>query len=466
MLHLIVTSLQSNVTNINKDLYGTIKNIQSYGTGYIDVNGNIHYDSSYNCKYVKVECHANDKFQYKGKNYVNTAPAVVWFNSNGTVIGTDGGGSGGQIDEITLTAPDNTAYAIFASFQSNSIGTATLEIVYLNNILSMLNGINIVCIGDSTTEGMATTGAHYAVYGQDPYPARLKTILVDNGYINAQVNNYGHGGERLQDVACRLGGWPTVLTEDIVLPADGSEVSLGTYSLDSYGRVQGTKLKLLHNDQYGDDYSVYLTQVSHDTNPIIVNGKKVTMVIHDSANYLKQEPSDEPLTLKAGTILFTSDNRNADINIIYIGINGSTSINLETWLAVNKRCGEMNGGKYIILGSTHPLFDNWADVVGSTTEEKHSSYSRKCTDELGIHFIDLYKDFFDRGYEILEEYSMLDRFTETQKQEIYNDLNQRIVPPELSYDGAHEGNVHLNKEGYQIIAVLVFERLKELNYIG
>src|SRR5574344_1343111 len=74
--------------------------------------------------------------------------------------------------------------------------------------------ILIACTGDSVTEGMATTGAHYARYGESPYPARLKTLLVDNGYDEVNVVNYGHGGERLQDVAVRLGAWPTVLTED------------------------------------------------------------------------------------------------------------------------------------------------------------------------------------------------------------------------------------------------------------
>ena len=325
--------------------------------------------------------------------------------------------------------------------------------------------ILIACIGDSTTEGMGTYGAHYANYGEAPYPARLKTLLVDNGYNGVNVVNYGHSSERLQDVAVRLGAWPTVLTEDIVLPADGSEVSLGTYSKDSYGRIAGTKLKLLHEDQHGDDYLVYLTQISHDTNPITVNGKTIHMSIHDSADFLHQEQSENALTLKAGSTLFTANNRNADVNIIYIGINGSSSLNLEKWIEVNKRCGEMNGGKYIILGCTHSLFNSWSDVIGSDISEKHAYYSRKCTDAFGLHFIDLYQDFFDRGIEILSEAGLLSRFTDAQLANINTLMPQRIVPEELSHDGNHRGDVHLSLEGYQIIGQLLFERLQELNYI-
>jgi hypothetical protein len=45
-------------------------------------------------------------------------------------------------------------------------------------------------------------------------------------------------------------------------------------------------------------------------------------------------------------------------------------------------------------------------------------------------------------------------------------LAQHIVPAEFSYDGAHEGNVHLNKEGYYVVAKLVYDRLVTLKYIS
>lgn len=44
-------------------------------------------------------------------------------------------------------------------------------------------------------------------------------------------------------------------------------------------------------------------------------------------------------------------------------------------------------------------------------------------------------------------------------------MPQRIVPAELSYNGQNRGDVHLSMEGYHIIGQLLFERLKELNYI-
>ena len=44
-------------------------------------------------------------------------------------------------------------------------------------------------------------------------------------------------------------------------------------------------------------------------------------------------------------------------------------------------------------------------------------------------------------------------------------LDQHIIPPEFSYNGTSQGNVHLSEEGYQVIAMLIFERLKCLSYI-
>lgn len=381
--------------------------------GYIDyttgIPGGWHDEHRYAYDPDYIEVFNNFEYYYNGS--FNALGGVAYYDSEKVYIG------GSNVNTGKLIIPDNTSYLRITDYNPSATHNAYITKVSEGKLTELENklvsvGRTIICIGDSVTEGMATTGAHYARYGESPYPARLKTLLVDNGYDDITVENYGHGGERLQDVAVRLGAWPTVLTEDITLPADGSQVSLGTYSLDSYGRVQGTKLKLLHEDQNGDDYLVYLTQTSHDTNPITINGNSIYMAIRDNANFLYQEPSDSPLILKSGSVLFTANNRNATVCIIYIGINGSGSLNLEKWIEVNKRCGEMNGGKYIILGSTHSLFNSWSDVIGDNVSEKHAYYSRKCTDAFGLHFIDLYQDFFDRGVEILSNADLLSRFSE------------------------------------------------------
>ena len=53
------------------------------------------------------------------------------------------------------------------------------------------------------------------------------------------------------------------------------------YTLDN-GRIKGTKLSLYQKDQYGDDYNVYLTQTSHDTNPCTIDGIKYNMTISEN----------------------------------------------------------------------------------------------------------------------------------------------------------------------------------------
>lgn len=333
------------------------------------------------------------------------------------------------------------------------------------NELSETQGILINCTGDSVTEGMGLNGAHTANYGKSPYPARLYTLLVDNGYDNVRVNNYGHGGERIAEIAGRVGGVPIYVAENITIPASNDEVSLGTNTSPS-GRVSGTKLKQLYSDSNGNDYEVYFTQTSHDTNPVYIDGIAYTMSIHDDANWIKKATADDKETvIKANSLVYTNDNRLPNVNIMYAGINDGASLTLERFIDNMKSCGEINGGKYIVLGSTHALFNNWADVQGSTLDQKYEYYRRKCFEAFGNHFIDLYKDFFEHALEYSLESGYFTDKSESELEQMENLLNQHIIPAEFSYNKSSQGNVHLSEEGYHVIAMLIFDKLKRLNYI-
>lgn len=437
-------------------------------TGYIDYeDGSYHSYAGYL---------ASDYIQIKD-TYIISTTAINQNDSSGFAFYDENknfiSGIKGYNIVGNLTVPQNAKYLRGSTKTGEDTYTITVIKRSANekniddriNELSETQGILINCTGDSVTEGMGLDGAHTANYGKSPYPARLYTLLVDNGYDNVRVNNYGHGGERIAEIAGRVGGVPIYLSEDITIPSNNNEVSLGTNTSPS-GRVSGTKLKQLYSDSNGNDFQVYFTQTSHDTNPVYIDGIECTMSIHDNANWIRKATADGNETiLKANSLVYTNDNRLPNVNIMYAGINDAASLTLERFIDNMKSCGEVNGGKYIVLGSTHSLFNNWSDVQGSTLTEKYNFYRRKCFEAFGNHFIDLYNDFFEHALEYSLESGYFTDKSESELEQMENLLNQHIIPAEFSYNKSSQGDVHLSEEGYHVIAMLIFDKLKRLNYI-
>lgn len=326
--------------------------------------------------------------------------------------------------------------------------------------------IVINCVGDSVTEGMRMSGHHTADYGKSSYPARLYTVLKDNGYDNIEVNNYGHGGECFPEIASRIGGVATIIAEDLIVP-DNTRVSLGRRTRED-GKNTNTKIKLCYRDETGEDLCVYFTQMSHDTNPVTIDGVKYIMsVVNDNENFIEKMFSDnKETTIKAGSLLFTANKRTPDVNVIYGGINDGVSFTLKKFIDLTKKCAEVNGGKYIVLGCTHPIFEKWSDVLGENADEKYTNYRRACIENFGMHFIDLYDEFSRHGLDIAVESGYFKDLDEDHLKSIREKLQCHIIPSEFVYDKTSENDVHLSEEGYHVIATLVFERMKLLGYLN
>ncbi len=321
--------------------------------------------------------------------------------------------------------------------------------------------IKINCIGDSVTEGMRMEGHHTAEYGKHTYPAWLNTILTDQGY-EVEINNYGHGGERIAEVAVRCGAMPCFTTEDIIL-LDNQEVSLGVREKEN-GKIFNTKLKIFSSADGKDDLFVYFTQMSHDTNPVIIDGVACEMQVkNENENVIKKLNNDGEATfIPKGSLLFTANKKNSDINIFYIGINDGANLTLEKYINILSECGKVNGGKYIILGSTHPLFEVWKDVQG---QNKYEVYKRACYKAFGYHFIDMYDEFSRNGVGIALQCKMFLDKTPEELNVMREKLSKHIIPKEFIYDGVTDNDPHLSKEGYRVVAELIIHRMKLLHYI-
>lgn len=326
------------------------------------------------------------------------------------------------------------------------------------------NRISINCIGDSITEGMGVRGHHGSEYGDSPYPARLKTLLVDNGYDNIEIKNCGHGGERVAEVCARLGVYPCYFNKDITIPADNSPATLGKLiAVD--GKVTNTALSVFDKHKNGENVLVHFTQASHDTNPCIIEGEEFILDAGQEETFIKMaNPDGKAHTIKKGSFLYTNNNRTADINIIYAAVNDGASMTLERFIDSMKKCSDINGGKCIIIGSHHPIFERWGDLSGSNAE-KYEKYKYACYNAFGIRFIDLYEEFYKNAMDYTLKAGYFKDTSEEALEKITNLINQKIVPAEFSYDKNSQGNIHLSEEGYDVIARIVFKRLKLLNYI-
>ena len=328
----------------------------------------------------------------------------------------------------------------------------------------MENRIRIHCFGDSVTEGMAMDGHHIAEYGKHSYPSHLLTMLTDQGYA-VEVKNYGHGGEMVADIAARCGAFACYTSEEIVIPADNEWVSLGQRHWEN-GKAVGTKLWLASGETPEEDACVYFTQMSHDTNPVFIDGIEYEMKVEKPLNFIRRKnPVGKETVIPRGAYLFTGNHRAGDVHIVYAGINDHGGLTLKRFLRSMQGCMAVNGGRCIILGATHALWEKWNDVPGETPDDKYEVYRRACMQTLGVHFIDLYDEFSRHGVDIALAQGCFADLSEEQLTQMRQKLAQHILPAEFVYDKQSEGNVHLSSEGYRVVASLVQERMKRLGYI-
>lgn len=341
--------------------------------------------------------------------------------------------------------------------------TYTVTVVDVGDIETESKALTICCFGDSVTEGYRMNDIGFANYGGDTYPSHLQTLLTDGNYKATVVNN-GHSGERLPEIGSRCGGLVTYITEDLTIAASNSSATLGVYSLNG-GIVSGTKLAVAQKDGNGNDYLIYYTNMSHDTNPVFVNDVECSMFNLSNSNRLQKAINDNvAVTLPAGSILCTSDNRNADINLFYGGINDLGAMTLERYIKTFEKCGAVNGGKFVVIGCTHRIWNDWSDVTGTTADEKDVFYKRSCVDVFGLHFIDMYTDFYNHAVAYAAEGGFLEGKTSAQIEAIQTNCNNHVMDSVFTADGT-EGSVHLSSAGYYVFARIVFNRLKQLNYI-
>ncbi len=365
--------------------------------------------------------------------------------------------------EIALTSENNmtlTANELLTAFDQDYIPP-------LGGGKDETKLITISCFGDSITQGVGLDGNTTAEYGKDPYPAWLTTMLTDAGR-NVLVHNYGHSGERITEVAVRSGAFICCTTEDIVLPGDRSFVSLGVRTNGENGRVITSKIAVSDGEFTAVNPSVFFTNMHSDTNPVDLNGIACEIIGGDVTGEIRirtKYKTDEDILIPKGSILRTAEVVDADINIYFAGINDGKKMSLSDFTNIFSKCGDVNGGDYIVLGYHLPIWrTNWGDVSGGIDQKKDAVYKQACYDAFGYRFIDLYEEFSSRGLDIALECGLFSDKSEEELAVMRQKLEAHIVPGEFTESG-NDGDGHLSREGCAVVAWLIIERLEMLSYI-
>lgn len=411
-----------------------------------------------------------------GRNFNTQYYSLYAFeNADGEIISHYEGTSYANVTDLEVTVPDgavkvyvngqdNATFQIPPSVKANTLVDVVGRIKTLESDVDILKSdktITLSCWGDSVTDGAFVSGNHTADYGKASYPARLYTILKDAGY-NVKVNNYGEAGERTPDCTIRVGGYPCILTEDITIPADNTPQSLGTITANR-GRVFNSKLQIPLKGRDNTNFCVHFAQPGIRTK-ITIDGVEYTVTMSNKTNYISKATADgKETTIPAGSFFFTSNNRNTNINLICIGINDQYALRMSDWFDMMEKCASASN-RYLIIFPWRSMFTAWYDMTGSTAEEKYAEFKEKANTTFGIYLLDLYDLWYRYALDYAQESGYLTDLTEEQETAIRTKLANHVIPAEFTYNNT-EGETHLNKAGYQVVAMLVAERIKVLGYL-
>lgn len=451
-------NLQSQIDVIN-DIIDSQKTIDNFTLfdGYVNYNTGGISTYSGDGKYKRTDYIPITGATKIESNFTSNADAGYAFYTSGkTYI------SGGTL--YPASVPSNASYVIL----SNHSSTASHSGLYATIIYRSITSKTIACYGDSVTEGMGMTDIGTAVYGGDCYPSHLLTMLTDAN-INAKVFNYGHSGERSTEICARVGGRVCgYLGEDVTIPSDNAAQSLGVAVVTNY-KVTGSKLYSTGKNADGTTAQLLFTKLGHDTRPLMVGDRLCNIYQANQDGGMLQTmnlvtAAGEEVTIPALSVLTTGNsNRNADVAVVYMGVNDGTNLTLDEWI---DRCNSIieRNPKTLILGATNHNWTFWQGMTG-TADEKRATYLNACLSNFGSYYLDLYDILTTKkGIDIALAGGYLSDRTAEQIIADNNAIVNRQTPPSLTLEGT-AGEVHLNTIGYYVLAKVVYDKINQLGLL-
>lgn len=314
----------------------------------------------------------------------------------------------------------------------------------------------IVCWGDSLTaphcgKGIKGDIKRFVKYNL-AYPEYLQDMLGDKH----EVINGGVGGENTLTIMARQGAYPMKLAHDVVI-FKSDEIKFKTFI--------GNNDVSAFVSSYNGKHISPLLQCGWDedspaqVNPCTINDKNYQ--ISSESKFWKEEgkykfeynyyiDADDEWTatdtLKEGSIVNTyamKKLRNKYANVFFIGQNGGFDDSADLIRQLNAMITYSKSKRYIVISFHKP---NGVMKTISRMKEMEDSLNRS----FGKHYINLREYMVKQG--------LSDAGLEP-TQEDKDSMAKGQVPPQMMTDGCH-----FTTKGYEEIAKLVFEKMKELNY--
>lgn len=314
-----------------------------------------------------------------------------------------------------------------------------------------------MCWGDSLTAAHVQKGTlkgyvKSIVNGDDSYPGQLASMLGDV----YEIENCGVGGETTLDIMARQGAAPMYIAQDIILPNDSFakyKIFLGSTSfIGLRSSWNGHQVTPLIQGGFGEHSPAHLNTCYIGGRPYEISSEAQNY--EESGTWLKEYnyfirpfykvthtdtiPKGSKVTTEAMRSL-----RGAYSNIFFMGQNGGFSSVEELINQYRKMIAFSRCNRYIILG-----FHKCNPSI--PTPQRMQEMKDSLTAAFGQHYIDLHSYMATRG---LKDAGM------TATQTDRDSMAHNQVPPQLMVDGCH-----FKKEGYKLIADLVYKKMRQLGY--
>lgn len=286
----------------------------------------------------------------------------------------------------------------------------------VKGVLSIVSGIKITGFGDSMTAGAGGGGTNYT--------GELQRLLTAAGH-SIPVVNRGVGGENTVTICARAGGNPF-----IVLPVAGVIPATTTAFEITLQAINGVVPKPLM--QGPSSYTGRLGNVPGTFSRTVVDTTYTYFFARATAG--AEVIANRPLPL----YLDIGDLARGDINIIWIGQNGPNDVRaIQDAKAIIQRMTALDK-RFLVISKPGGTTANDADDALWFAE-------------FGRRFIPI------RQYMV--KYGLADAGIEPTAQDLI-DMANGTVPGSLRSD-----SVHWLAAGYTILANIIFQRLKELEWI-
>lgn len=336
----------------------------------------------------------------------------------------------------------------------------------------------------------------------------LKGLLGNNW----DVKMNGIPGAGNLNVAAAVGCVDLTFDESFTLPADGTEVECGKISaLENLAGVKGM-YNVLSTYWFNDHFKLNPITVYTDEDAVGIECElRCKYTGDDQANakyYLKRKyVADQATEIKAGKSRVKTYQathlRDADVLCIYTGTNNSfKASDYETVVNIHKRMRDFMTGPakedYIICGfHTNRYVEKWIMWTKEYAEIMETAFGKEHMLDYKLLGLDIDKNHVPvpSGFNADVKFTNTDTATKAEKQAYYKkalNLSKKVGARDFSVTetdeakeklnakdranvavfewptswwGNYDNNVHPNKEGYNVMANLVYEKMKTLGYL-